>query len=86
MSETTEALFAERKRLIARLILDRPMFDEDRLILAMDCYQKLADGASMHQIISRIDSEPQPAVGVITPAALEGVSPPLSVFPSASAV
>jgi len=78
-------LFALRKQLIVSTVLEKPMLDHERIELAMDAFAALLDGASMHRILAMI-SEPQPAVGVITPAALEGVSPPLSVFPSASAV
>jgi len=73
MSETTENLFTERKRLIAALLLDTPMLDHERLLMAMNLYQMLADGHSMARIISRITPA---GGGDVSPAARDGIVSP----------
>jgi len=55
MTETTEALFAERKQLIISTVQELPLLDYQRIELAMDCFGMLLDGHTMHRILLWIE-------------------------------
>jgi len=56
MSNTKEALFEQRKHMIAHLAAEIPGCQEYKALVAMQAFGMLLDGSSMFRVLGYIDS------------------------------